>query len=80
MNAVMRFLVWGVIPLGTLSGGGLASWFDLKTAVWIGAVGNSFAFVPLVLSPIRSLRATPESLLDARPEAVPPPAVSTLER
>jgi MFS family permease len=80
MNAVMRFLVWGVIPLGTLSGGGLASWFDLKTAVWVGAVGNAFAFVPLLLSPLRSRRAAPEPDLDTLPAAVPQPAVSAVER
>jgi len=67
MNAVMRFVVWGVIPLGTLLGGTLASTFDLKTAIWIGAIGNAFAFAPLVLSPVRWLRETPEPLPDSPP-------------
>ena len=79
MNAVMRFVVWGVIPLGTLLGGTLASTFDLKTAIWIGAIGNAFAFAPLVLSPVRWLRETPEPLPDS-PPPLAPGLVATPER
>jgi len=79
MNAVMRFVVWGVIPLGTLLGGTLASTFDLKTAIWIGAIGNAFAFAPLVLSPVRWLRETPEPLPDS-PPPLAPGLVGTPER
>jgi hypothetical protein len=79
MNAVMRFVVWGVIPLGTLLGGTLASTFDLKTAIWVGAIGNAFAFAPLVLSPVRWLRETPEPLPDSLPPLAPG-LVATPER
>jgi MFS family permease len=60
MNSVMRFIVWGVIPLGSLAGGALATATDLKVAIWVGAIGVSTAFLPVLLSPVRSLKTVPE--------------------
>ena len=60
MNSVMRFIVWGVLPLGALVGGALASWFSLRLAIWVGAIGMSFAVLPVLLSPVRTLREMPE--------------------
>ena len=60
MNSVMRFIVWGVIPLGALAGGVLASLGGLRFAVAVGAVGSTLAVLPLVLSPVRTLREMPE--------------------
>ena len=60
MNAVMRFLVWGTIPLGALLGGVLASQLGLRTAIWVGAVGSCLPFLTVLLSPVRSLREAPE--------------------
>lgn len=56
MNASRRFVVWGVNPLGALAGGTLASAVGLRNALWLGAAGASVAFLPLLLSPIRSVR------------------------
>jgi MFS family permease len=60
MNSVMRFIVWGVIPLGSLVGGALASAISLRAAIWVGAAGMTLAFLPVLLSPVRSLRRVPE--------------------
>lgn len=60
-NASRRFIVWGVIPLGGLVGGGLASAIGLRPTILVGAVGGLLAVVPLVLSPVRSLVRVPES-------------------
>ena len=60
----MRFIVWGVMPLGTLAGGAIASAVDLRAAIWVGAIGSSLAFLPVLLSPVRSLRAIPEPVAD----------------
>jgi len=60
MNAVMRFIVWGVMPIGSLLGGALATWIGLRETMWIGAVIGSLAFVPVLLSPVRTLREMPE--------------------
>jgi fucose permease len=65
MNSVMRFIVWGVIPLGALVGGTIAAAASLRAAIWIGAIGTSLAFLPVLLSPVRSLREVPEPV-DAR--------------
>jgi hypothetical protein len=60
MNSVMRFLVWGTIPIGTLAGGALATWIGLRETIVIGAVGGGAAFLWLLLSPQRHLRELPE--------------------
>ncbi len=60
MNSSIRFIVWGVMPLGLLAGGALATSFDLRTAIWVGAIGNSLSWLPLVIGPVKSLREVPE--------------------
>jgi MFS family permease len=67
MNSVMRFIVWGVMPLGSLLGGALATWFGLRTAIWVGAIGMSLAVLPVLLSPVRTLRAMPEPVEEPLP-------------
>ncbi|HUP32656.1 MAG TPA: MFS transporter, partial [Gaiellaceae bacterium] len=47
MNASRRFLVWGVIPLGALVGGTLASTIGLRPTLFVGAIGASLAVLPL---------------------------------
>jgi MFS family permease len=64
MNSVMRFIVWGTIPLGSLVGGGLASWIGLKETIIVGAIGGGGAFLWLLLSPQRHLREMPEPIED----------------
>jgi MFS family permease len=62
MNATMRFIVWGTIPIGSLMGGLLATLLPVRLALVIVALG-SFASVPWVLfSPLRSLREMPEEV------------------
>jgi predicted MFS family arabinose efflux permease len=78
MNSVMRFIVWGVIPLGNLAGGALASAIDLRAAIWAGAVGISFAFLPVLLSPVRTLRQMPEPAAEPlATEAAAPPVLTS---
>jgi MFS family permease len=59
MNSVMRFIVWGTIPLGQLIGGALGSTVGLRETLFIGGFGSVLAIVPLVVSPIRSVREMP---------------------
>lgn len=61
MNATMRFIVWGAIPVGTMLGGGLGTWFGLREALWVGAIGSLVAFLPPLLSPVWKLEKIPES-------------------
>ena len=67
MNSVMRFIVWGVMPLGSLIGGALASWVSLRFAIWVGAIGMSLAVLPVLLSPVRTLRELPEPVDEPLP-------------
>ncbi len=79
MNSVMRFIVWGTIPLGTLAGGALASWIGLRETIVVGAIGGGLAVFWIVFSPQRHLRDMPEPIDDevatetALEEAVPSP-------
>jgi MFS family permease len=59
MNATMRFLVWGTIPIGSLIGAGLSEVIGVRTTIWVGAILGLFAFLPVFLSPVRSLREIP---------------------
>jgi uncharacterized membrane protein len=56
MTASRRFVVFGVMPLGSLTAGAFASLLGLHPAYWVCAVGASVAFVPMLLSPVRSVR------------------------
>ena len=60
MNASRRFIVWGVIPLGSLVGGTLASTIGLRPTLFVGAIGASLSVLPLLLSPVRSLARIPD--------------------
>jgi MFS family permease len=67
MNAAMRWIVWGTIPLGTLLGGGLATWFSLRTALWVGGIGNTLAILPIALSSVLQVREMPEPVVEPTP-------------
>ena len=59
MNATMRFLVWGTMPLGGLIGGALGSWLGVRTTLLIAAIGASLVWLPVFLSPLRTMRELP---------------------
>jgi MFS family permease len=61
MNASMRFLVWGTIPVGSLVGGALATGFGVRTALFVGAGFGFLGILPVILSPLRTLREFPGS-------------------
>jgi hypothetical protein len=61
MNATMRFVVWGTLPVGALIGGALGNSIGLRPTLWIAAIGNTFAVLPPLLSPVRRLREIPEA-------------------
>ena len=71
MNASMRWIVWGTMPLGSILGGAIATAASMRAAVWVGAIGGAFAFLPIVLSSVRSIGAMPPSHEPAPREAEP---------
>jgi MFS family permease len=62
MNASRRFVVWGAVPLGSLAGGVLAATIGLRETLFVGAIGGSVAFLPLLFSPVRSVQKAPDEL------------------
>ena len=59
MNATMRFLVWGEMPLGALLGGALGAGIGLRTTLWVAAIGQLAAIAWLFTSPMRTMRDFP---------------------
>jgi MFS family permease len=62
MNSVMRFIVWGTIPIGALAGGALGTWVGLRETLVVGGVGTGLAVLWIVFSPQRHLRDMPEPI------------------
>jgi MFS family permease len=67
MNAAMRWVVWGTIPLGTLTGGAIGQAIGLHAALWVGAIGGLPVFLWVLLSPVRSIRTMPEPVIEPTP-------------
>jgi MFS family permease len=55
MNASRRWIVWGIIPLGSVLGGALASAIGLRTTLFVGAAFSTVASAALLARPILSL-------------------------
>jgi MFS family permease len=70
MNSVMRFVVWGTIPLGGLLGGALGSAIGLRETIVVGAVGGALAVLWILFSPQRHLHDMPEPVEDVGVETV----------
>jgi MFS family permease len=64
MNATMRFIAWGTIPVGTIAGGLLGGAIGLHNTIWVGALGSVVGFVPVLLSSVRHIRAMPDAVDD----------------
>jgi MFS family permease len=82
MNATIRFLVWGTMPIGAFIGGALASVIGLRATLFVAAVGGLFVALPVLLSPVRKLREIPEpedEPTEAGPSIrVPPPPATVV--
>jgi MFS family permease len=59
MNATMRFLVWGTMPLGGLLGGVLGSVIGVRHTLLVVAIGQCLVFLPVYFSPLRHQRELP---------------------
>ena len=74
MNATMRFVVWGTIPLGSLLGGLLGTLLGVRVALIVAATGSFTSILFVLFSPLRTLRGLPA--LDGRPGTVPGDALA----
>lgn len=59
MNASVRFMVWGTMPIGGLLGGALGATIGLRPTLWVAAAGSLSAFLWIRFSPVPSVRTIP---------------------
>jgi hypothetical protein len=62
VNATMRFLVMGALPLGALLGGSLGSLIGVRATLVVIAIGLALAPLFVVFSPLRKVRDVTELL------------------
>ena len=62
MNASVRFMVWGALPIGGFLGGALGSLFGLRATLWISALGQAAAFLWLLPSPVPQMHEIPQPI------------------
>lgn len=56
MNAAVRWVVWGTLPLGGLLGGACGALLGVRPTLWIGFVGSWAAGWWVFFSPLRRMR------------------------
>jgi MFS family permease len=59
LNAAIRWIVWGTLPLGSLAGGALGTLLGVRTTIWIGVSGTWAAALWVLFSPLRRMRDVP---------------------
>ena len=68
VNATMRFMAGGALPIGALMGGAIGELIGLPLTLVVAEFGMLLAFLWLLLSPVRALRVLP-AVEEARPPA-----------
>jgi len=59
MNASVRFIVWGTMPIGALLGGALGARLGLVPTLWVAVAGTALSALPVLLSPMLGMRELP---------------------
>jgi hypothetical protein len=59
LNAAIRWIVWGTLPLGAVIGGTLGSVLGVRPTLWIGMAGSWAAGLWVLFSPLRGMRDVP---------------------
>jgi MFS family permease len=62
MNASVRFIVWGTVPIGGILGGVLGGSIGIVPTLWISVAGQLAAALPVLLSPLVGMRDLPREL------------------
>lgn len=61
LNATMRTIVWGTLPLGAIFGGVLGDLIGVRNAIIVSLAGGAFAFLWVLYSPVRDIKKMPEA-------------------
>jgi MFS family permease len=67
MNAAVRWIVWGTLPLGGVIGGALGTAIGIRPTLWIGFAGTWAAGLWVYFSPLRRMRDIPRESLVVSP-------------
>jgi MFS family permease len=62
MTASIRFVMWGLPPLGGLAGGFLGTWLGLRETLVLVVVGELVSAIWFLLSPLSRVRAVSDTL------------------
>ncbi|WP_030230306.1 MULTISPECIES: MFS transporter [unclassified Streptomyces] len=73
MNASVRFIVWGILPLGSLIGGALGEWIGVRGGLFVAGAGMTAGVLWLLLSRLVRMRHLPAEEPRAVPDAAPSP-------
>ena len=65
MNATMRWIVWGTMPVGGVIGGLMGTFIGVRETILLGGIGGSLVFLPVLFSPVRGIRTMPEPQQEA---------------
>ncbi|MGW4567473.1 MFS transporter [Streptomyces sp. NPDC004561] len=60
MNAAVRWVVWGTLPLGGVLGGALGTLIGVRPALWLAFIGSWAAGWFVFFSPLRHMRDVPQ--------------------
>jgi len=71
MNASVRFLVWGTMPVGGLLGGWAGTHVGVLPTLWIAVAGTALGTLPVALSPLVRMRDLPGAPPASPAEVVP---------
>ena len=77
MNATMRFIMWGMTPVGGLLGGALGTAVGARNTLWIASAGFALPVLWLIFSPLGPAAWHGTAVETAAPE---PPGQSALEQ
>ena len=60
LNSVVRFLIRGAYPLGTLAGGAIGEWIGIRGAIWLAVLCGPLGMAAYIGSPVLQYRRIPD--------------------
>ncbi|MGY1620537.1 hypothetical protein ACI797_27670 [Geodermatophilus sp. SYSU D00691] len=76
MNASVRFIVFGTMPLGGLLGGVLGTSIGVLPTMWVVVAGHGLAALWVVTSPLLTMRELPREWDETAPDPGMSPAAA----
>jgi MFS family permease len=77
MNATMRTIVWGTIPIGSIIGGILGEAIGIVDTLYVGAIVSGMAALWILLGPVLRIREQPEPVEEETVPFIPIPESGT---